>query len=45
MRALVTLVMPLMLVASAAAQDTDTAAISAVAASAIPLAATGKKAG
>ena len=38
MRALVTLVMPLMLVASAAAQDTDTAAISAVAASAIPLA-------
>ena len=38
MRALVTLVMPLMLVASAAAQDTDAAALPAVAASAIPLA-------
>src|SRR3546814_3654837 len=38
MRALVTLVMPLMLVASAAAQDTDAAAIPAVAASAIPVA-------
>ena len=38
MRALATLVMPLMLVASAAAQDTDAAALPAVAASAIPLA-------
>ena len=38
MRALVTMVMPLMLVASAAAQDSDAAAIPAVAASAIPLA-------
>ena len=38
MRALVTLVMPLMLVASAAAHDTDAAALPAVAASAIPLA-------
>lgn len=38
MRALVTMVMPLMLVASAAAQDSDAAALPAVAASAIPLA-------
>ena len=38
MRALATLVMPMMLVASAAAQNSDAAAIPAVAASAIPLA-------
>ena len=38
MRALATMVMPLMLVASAAAQDSDAAAIPAAAASAIPLA-------
>ena len=38
MRVLATLVMPLMLVASAAAQDSDAAAIPAAAASAIPVA-------
>ena len=38
MRALATMVMPLMLVASAAAQDSDAAAIPAVAAGAFPLA-------
>ena len=38
MRALVTMVMPLMLVASAAAPDSDAAAIAGAAASAIPLA-------
>ena len=38
MRALATMVMPLMLVASAAAQDSDAAAIAGAAASAIPLA-------
>jgi rare lipoprotein A len=38
MRALATMVMPLMLVASAAAQDSDAAAIPAVAASAVPIA-------
>src|SRR3546814_4431104 len=37
MRVIATLVMPLMLVASAAAQDTDAAAIPAVAASALPV--------
>lgn len=37
MRVLATLVMPLMLVASAAAQDSDAAAIPAAAASAIPV--------
>ncbi|SBV34897.1 Rare lipoprotein A [uncultured Sphingopyxis sp.] len=38
MRALATMVLPLMLVASAAAQDSDAAAIPAVAASAVPIA-------
>ena len=38
MRALATMVLPLMLVASAAAQDSDAAAIPAVAASALPIA-------
>ena len=37
MRVIATLVMPLMLVASAAAQDTDAAAIPAVATSALPV--------
>ena len=38
MRALATMVLPLMLIVSAAAQDSDVAAIPAVAASAVPIA-------